>query len=123
MNDDKRETRDHFIDKAGSWVEVGDYIVYGHSIGRCSGLRFGLVLKIEQVSNWKTRNTWAWRILVQGVDDDWADHSVGEYNVPKLTNTKGTLQFPSRILKANDFVPGYVVDLCKPKEQPECPQA
>jgi hypothetical protein len=105
MADDVRETLDHFIDKAGARVEVGDYIVYGHALGRCAGLRFGRVLKIEQVTNWRSNNEW--RIQVQGVDDDW-DHKTTE-----LCKSKGTLQFPSRTIKANAFVPDYVRKLCE----------
>jgi hypothetical protein len=99
MSDERKEI-EFFIDKSGREVKVGDFIVYGHNLGRCAGLRFGKVLKIAQVEdNWLLgKGILSWRITVQGVNDDWGDKDV-------QLASKGCLQFPERILNANDFIP------------------
>jgi hypothetical protein len=77
-------------DKRGQEIVPGDYIVYGHALGRCAGLRFGKVLKISEVEpTWRGQSPW--RIKVQGVDDDWAGS-------PPFLCKPGTLQFPNRIV-------------------------
>lgn len=48
-------------DKSGREVQAGDLIVYGHAMGRASGLRYGKVLEIDAKG----------RVKVQGVDTDW----------------------------------------------------
>lgn len=112
MSEVKREQLESFVDKAGQVVRVGDFILYGHALGRCAGLKWGRVLKIEQVDQlWSDGG---WRISVQGIDTDWhdlevqrgtqddeADQSWGKPAVCK----RGTLMFPSRIVLANAFIP------------------
>ena len=34
-------------DKTGTEIKEGDFIVYGHALGRCAGLRIGKVLAIK----------------------------------------------------------------------------
>jgi hypothetical protein len=34
-------------DKSGRELEPGDFIVYGHALGRCAGLRYGVVLEVR----------------------------------------------------------------------------
>lgn len=109
---DNRREVPFFIDKSGREVKVGDFVVYGHSLGRCAGLRFGKVLKIEIL----TRPSWhadqsdneEWRIRVKGIDDDW-DKDIASSTAAR----EGTLQYPSRILAVNDIIPEDYKDLLK----------
>lgn len=106
MSSEERKTLDYFIDKSGREVKVGDFIVYGHNLGRCAGLRFGKVLKIE-----KTAHPWRddedeWKIGVQGIDDDWNT----DINDAKAAR-KGTLLFPERILGINNIIPEHYKEL------------
>lgn len=103
------------LDKLGHHITVGCYIVYGHALGRCAGLRIGKVLGIRQVEKppWGGvgEPTHEWRIRVQGVDDDGLTASGG----PKLCKP-GTLQFPSRIvvIEAGDMPLSYLTLLESP---------
>ena len=92
-----------FHDKAGREVHVGDYIVYGHAMGRCAGLRYGVVLSVqwskEEIRHFN-RLTKEYesrkvpKVRVQGVDDDWASID------PRLCKP-GTLGFPDRVLRVD----------------------
>ena len=77
-------------DKLGTPITKGCYIVYGHALGRCAGLRLGKVLDVKRVATDYSGQS-PWRIRVQGVNDDWA------FKPPALCKP-GTLQFPSRIV-------------------------
>lgn len=80
-------------DKLGRDFGPGDFIAYGHALGRCAGLRIGKVLDIKQAIPKAYGYTDSnWRITVVGVDDDWGSR-------PVELCKKGTLMFPSRILK------------------------
>lgn len=73
------------IDKTQrSKIEVGSYVVYGHALGRCAGLKFGKIIKIDELEG-------AYRYFVVGVDDDW------DFETPKLSK-RGILQFENRII-------------------------
>jgi hypothetical protein len=76
-------------DKLGREIKPGDYIVYGHLLGRCAGLKVGKVVVIKPVPKDQFGES---RITVMGVDDGWGDRK------PRLDSKKGTLQFPDRIL-------------------------
>ena len=101
MSDESRTVVESYEDKAGQTVKVGDFIVYGHALGRCAALKFGKVLKIETV---KCDRRDEWRINVRGIDDD---HYSGELKVSRI----GTLMFPERTILANDFIPQDYKDL------------
>jgi|SRR6185437_575849 len=78
-------------DKCGTPITTGAFISYGHALGRCAGLRIGKVLNIK----WERKGYSGdsnWKITVWGVDDDWSAQKV------KLCQTRGTLQFPERII-------------------------
>lgn len=79
-------------DKTGAEIKEGDFIVYGHALGRCAGLRIGKVLAIKHHAD--KAYTWSadWSISVIGVDDDW------DSCAPRLCASKGTLAFPDRIV-------------------------
>jgi len=68
------------IDKIGQPLAVGDYIAYGHAMGRCAGIRIGKILNINSKPG--VRGT-AWSICVIGVDDDW------DMWEPSLQSSKG----------------------------------
>lgn len=76
-------------DKVGKEIKVGSFVVYGHALGRCAGLRIGKILEIRSPKT--DYNKEAIHFSVQGVDDDW------NFKPPHVCR-KGTLQFPDRIL-------------------------
>ncbi len=69
-------------DKLGQEILKGDFIVYGHNLGRCAGLRIGKVLKIDEKG----------RITVRGIDDDW------KHRPPQLCSRAGVLLYPNRVI-------------------------
>lgn len=71
-------------DKCGVPLEGGDYIVYGHALGRCAGLRYGLVLEANDDS-----------IKIIGYNDDWPGSKYGDH----LLSKPSRLVFPGRILR------------------------
>jgi hypothetical protein len=77
------------LDKIGQPITEGCIIAYGHALGRCAGIRIGKVVKLSRQA--KAHGD-VFRITVHGVDDDWTHYPL------KLTNKKGTLQFPDRII-------------------------
>lgn len=83
-------------DKTGKQEIIsGSYIVYGHALGRCAGLKFGKVIKVDEKN----------RYHVIGVDDDW------KYQQPELSK-KGILQFEERIIVLPfDMLPDYAQKL------------
>jgi hypothetical protein len=85
-----------FIDKSGREVKPGDTIIYGHALGRCAGLQYGLALAVKKVKehSWDPDSSTVAHLTVQGVDQDWGDE-------PKLLKRKGTLQFGDRTLVLN----------------------
>lgn len=92
-------------DKAGNEINVGDYIVYGHALGRCAGLRYGKVLEIKASKGYYDEGKPV--LSVQGVDDDW------KHRKPELCARKGTLGFPNErvLVIKEDQLPQYVKDL------------
>lgn len=93
------------LDKIGRYLNVGDYIAYGHAMGRCAGIRIGKILNINSKPG--VRDT-SWSICVIGIDDDW---SMWE---PCLSH-KATLQFPTRIIRLDRTdVPETYLNLLDP---------
>ena len=82
------------FDKIGQEIKPGCYIAYGHALGRCAGLRIGVVLAAgyKSIIGWDDKEKWEERITVWGVDDDW-DHQES-----KLLSKRSTLMFPDRIV-------------------------
>lgn len=112
-----------FFDKSGRDLKAGDLIVYGHALGRCAGLQYGLVLEVLEP---RTERSWAEtpdlipRIRVQGVDRSdnyqgqqlgWMKNQTVPDHPPKLLKAS-VLTFSSRILKlSRDQVPPDVLAL------------
>jgi hypothetical protein len=87
------------FDKTNKEIHVNDYIVYGHALGRCAGLRIGKVLKIkEKESRWGQETIKSFSITVIGVDDDWVNYSPYTNSEPKLCSHVGHLLYPNRII-------------------------
>ncbi len=97
-------------DKLGQELNVGDFIVYGHALGRCAGLKIGLITSIMDGPTdkgfWRNEHEPApptWRIRVSGIDDDWGSHK---------RVSRGTCQFPSRMCRiSRDTLDGRLVEL------------
>ncbi len=81
-------------DKSGRQIKPGDFIVYGHAMGRCAGLRYGVVKEIKE-----GKDIWSGKAKehcrVRGADDD---NFSGDRRTHKLTNRDGTLMYGDRIL-------------------------
>jgi hypothetical protein len=97
MMADEKESLAYFTDKAGRKVCRGDLIVYGHNLGRCAGLRFGVVKDIaKRTTSWNRQEEFS--IRVRGMDDDW---NWKPENI-KLCDKDGTLMYPDRCLLVTD---------------------
>lgn len=96
------------LDKAGNEIKIGDFIVYGHALGRCAGLRYGKVLEFKEteISPWNKNKTTHLKVI--GVDDDWIESI-------RLNERPGTLQFPeSRVLIVSENqIPARFLELLK----------
>lgn len=95
------------IDKSGREIKIGDYIIYGHALGRCAGLRYGKVLKLNEKKDFNNKDFVD--VTVIGIDDDW------DFRGVKICDRKGTLLFPeSRVLVIEeDQMPEEVLKLLK----------
>ncbi len=81
-------------DKSGKQIKPGDFIVYGHAMGRCAGLRYGIVKEIKQGKDiWSGKGKEHCR--VRGADDD---NFSGPRRKHKLAERDGTLMYGDRIL-------------------------
>jgi hypothetical protein len=93
-------------DKLGQELKPGRWIVYGHNLGRCAGLRIGLLLAAEMGESsfhgvptpWNRQD----RITVWSIDDNHIEyhrfHPEDEWARPKPLSKKSTLLFSSRCL-------------------------
>jgi hypothetical protein len=107
------------LDKLGEEIVAGCFIIYGHALGRCAGLRLGKVFKAEKV-NVEYRGE-VYRIAVRGMDDDWFSFNETEeerqerrhFREPVKLNAKvSTLQFPERmIVVPKSKIPKQFLDL------------
>jgi len=79
------------LDKCGQPITVGAYIIYGHALGRCAGLRIGKVLALKKRRENYTGDPGV-SITVMGVNDDYWVREIG------LCNKKGTLMYPNRVV-------------------------
>lgn len=107
MSDEFPKEVEFYIDKAGQEVRVGDYIAYGHNLGRCAGLRFGKVHKITQkkAEAKYSFDSEMWSITVRGIEDDWSHQEA------KPLERKSSLSFPERTIKINGSIPTKYKDM------------
>lgn len=96
-------------DKAGHELKAGDYIVYGHNLGRCAALRYGMIVDIyEPKENWRSEKRI--HIRVRGVDAEGWSAAKG----PQLLSKDSTLQFGDRVLRiSNSQMPDPVLKLLR----------
>jgi hypothetical protein len=80
-----------FKDKSGKVLKAGDYIIYGHAIGRCAGLKYGKVVGIKP-GNPNSYSQSSTTLRVQGLEDN-------QWNDEISLSRKSTLQFQERVLK------------------------
>lgn len=83
-------------DKAGHDIKVGDYIVYGHVLGSCGGLRYGVVLGFKSRTYFYDEEYDV--VRVRGYDDDYdkplSRDSYLEYSTRILVITAEQLPIP-----------------------------
>lgn len=95
------------IDKIGMPIHAGDHIAYGHGRGL---IQIGRVIEVKH-KGVDSCGVDLWRIAVWGIDDEYSrvPHMAKAYS-PRLTDHKGTLQFPERIvvLKTSQINPEYL---------------
>lgn len=112
-----------FPDKTGRPLKPGDYIIYGHALGRCAGLQYAKVLAIvEGKIDYYEKPVAKLRVLGVELDDnedfhntEWTQKrkSAASYERASL-NKPSTLMFPSRILRiTKNQVPADVFKLLK----------
>lgn len=96
-----------FVDKAGRPLLPGDFIVYGHALGRCAGLRYGKVLEIvEKESPYCKEITTKVRVI--GANDDWC------HTPAQLLSHPSMLLYSERVLRiSEEQIPDKVLKLLK----------
>lgn len=115
---------ERFTDKTGREVLPGDYIVYGHALGRCAGLQYGRVVAVLPPTRDPHMGVCA-KIRVRGVDahDNWLGYSKANrgYKADEVELLKpGTLSYPSRVLRVEPYqIPERVRLLLEQVEIPE----
>lgn len=116
-----------FVDKTRRLVLPGDYIVYGHALGRCAGLQYGRVIAVLPPVRDPYGGVCA-KIRVQGVDahDNWLGYSKKNkgYKAGKVELLRpGTLCYPSRVLKVEPHqIPEQVLALLEQVKIPDAAQ-
>lgn len=88
-----------FLDKNGSELKAGDYIVYGQALGRCAGINYGLVLGLTEVEDFDyftEKTTKSAKVKFVGMADRW-----NERDPITLQSKPSYLYFPQRVLKIN----------------------
>jgi hypothetical protein len=110
MSSDDRIVRD----KVGYPIRPGQFIIYGHALGRSAALKFGRVLAVHSVGDHMyVRHAPRDRIRVHGVEEVIMFDGHTEYELSK----PGTLQYGDRCLVLQPAVvlalPRPVYDLLK----------
>ncbi len=85
-------------DKLGNSINIGSYIVYGHNLGRCAGLRIGRILDIKgKLEKYSSTGELKFHFTVIGIDDDYFNPNSNSNKITLLSK-KSTLQFNDRII-------------------------
>jgi hypothetical protein len=114
-------TTPQFPDKTGRPLKEGDFIIYGHALGRCAGLQYAKVLAITIGKRGYLEEP-VIKLRVQGVDlDDNFDFEDKEWTRERKKSPgyervhllkPSTLAFPSRVLRVTkDQIPVDVFKL------------
>lgn len=86
-------------DKLDRPIAVGDFIAYGHALGRSAALKIGRVVAIRCLAEPTWRGGSPWRITVAGIDE-------ASWHTTRIS--RGTLQFPDRaIVVPREDVPAH----------------
>lgn len=86
------------LDKANQEIIPGKFIIYGHALGRCAGLRFGRVIEVKNPEPTGNQyNPYTYGIKIRGVDYEWR-----QTTEPSLLKRDSTLFFPDRIIVLHD---------------------
>jgi hypothetical protein len=106
----KKNTRKaQLFDFVGNPINVGDFIAYGKSLGRCAGVNIGVVRETYEVEVdhfYSGSLKWDARISVIANQDDWKEFTKRDPNAieyGKSTMKKTTLSFPARCVVINDI--------------------
>jgi hypothetical protein len=93
-------------DKCGQEIKAGDYIVYGHALGRCAALKFGKVIRvIDRGTEAEDR----FSLHVIGINDN-----LLSFGMVELTK-RGTLLYGERIIVLPfEMLPDYAKTLLEP---------
>jgi len=93
-------------DKCGREIHVGDYIVYGHAIGRSASLKFGKIIKITE-KDACGKKVYTYRVA--GISEDYS------FKTPSISI--GTVLYEDRmIILPFDLLPDYAKELLAPIE-------
>ena len=92
---------ENFKDKTGRALQVGDYIVYGHGVGRSHELRFGKVLQIKAKEKNRPYDTGAAITIIGANDPDWKADKPYVRDKARV----GTIRYPERTVIVNDTIP------------------
>lgn len=92
-------------DKLGQEIKVGSYIVYGHNVGRCGGLRVGIVKEIlENKDEFRSKSSNnSYKFKIRGIDDDWNWDNYLDFSKIQLLQKDSFIQFTTRIIVLNDL--------------------
>jgi hypothetical protein len=91
----------HFIDRHGNVILVGDTVVYGNSLGRCSKTAVGMVLRIYTVPDpwYKGPGRRAIHMRICSVQDDVGFASNGPYAKDvTISQSERVLKYPNNLL-------------------------
>jgi hypothetical protein len=113
-------------DKLGQEIKAGVWIIYGHNLGRCAGLRIGKVLAAEMGESSFNGVPTPWnrqdRITVWGLNDDSVEyakfHPNDTWSQPKPLQHKSTLLYAARCLVVPvDLIPESYRKMIEEKER------
>lgn len=99
-------------DKLGNEIKVGSIIVYGHNLGRCAGLRIGIIkeIKLNNDKKWKED---MWKFKIRGIDDDWFYKNPWDYSKLRLLQKDSYLTYVTRMIVLENVPIEYINILTK----------
>lgn len=102
-------------DKIGQEITVGSYVVYGSPLGRCAGLRVGIVKSIKEKEDYRWPEN-KYIFTVRGIDMEWNYKDIDNFSETNdrisLNKKDGHLNFSTRIIVLQENqLPPYLVKL------------
>lgn len=98
-----------FTDKSGWILKPGDFIIYGHALGRCAGLQYGKVMEIIEGKSPLGYNMPTWtKLKIRPVTyNDNYDRIGPDYqwdtSKVRVSTKASVLTFSSRVLKVERY--------------------